>query len=180
MKKEEARLKNEQYEELINHIVGSNVGIIPTDTVYGLICTAKSPEAVKRMYRVKGREGKPGTIIAASVKQLIELGFVEADVSMAEKYWPGPVSIILPAPKELSYLHMGLESLAVRIPESKRLREIMEQTGPLATTSANLPGGPTVTTIEEAKKIFGNKVDLYVDGGEIKDVKASKIIRISK
>jgi L-threonylcarbamoyladenylate synthase len=138
-----------------------------TDTVYGLVCLASSPEAVKRLYEVKGREGKPGTIIAASVAQLVGLGFDADDLAKAQIHWPGPISIVLPAPEKLLYLHMGLESLAVRIPADIELRSLLEQTGPLATTSANRPGEPVVTNIESAKAIFGDKVALYINGGEI-------------
>jgi len=143
---------------------------MPTDTVYGLVVSAKSPAAVKKLYETKGRIGKPGTIIAASVEQLIELGFSERDLNLASKYWPGPVSIVLPAPKSLEYLHMGLNSLAVRIPNKEELQELLKRTGPLATTSANRPGEPTIEKIEDAESIFGNVVDIYIDGGDISSV----------
>jgi tRNA threonylcarbamoyl adenosine modification protein (Sua5/YciO/YrdC/YwlC family) len=141
--------------------------VLPTDTVYGLVVLATSPSAVKRLYEVKDRKGKPGTIIAASVEQLRELGFQEEDVEKAKRYWPGAVSIVLPAPATLSYLHMGLESLAVRVTADIELLELLKLTGPLATTSANRPGEPTATTVEEAEAIFGDTVSLYVDGGRV-------------
>src|SRR6056297_2398867 len=101
---------------------------MPTDTVYGLVASAQSPAAVKRLYEVKGREeGKPGTLIAASVEQLAELGFDKSDLEKANAYWPGPVSIVLPAPDSLAYLHMGLESLAVRIPGKPDLIELLKR-----------------------------------------------------
>lgn len=144
-----------------------SVVCLPTDTVYGLVCLASSPEAVRLLYEVKGRQGKPGTIIAANTEQLEELGFDGEDLQKASQYWPGPVSVVLSAPRQLAYLHMGLKSLAVRIPANDELIELLKKVGPLTTTSANRPGEPTVHSIKEAKDIFGNKVALYVDGGTI-------------
>ena len=154
------------------------VAVLPTDTVYGLVCSALQPEVVKRMYEIKRRAGKPGTIIAANAEQLISMGFDKEEVARAEKFWPDAVSVILEAGPELAYLHMGLESLAVRIPKPEWLREILEQTGPLATTSCNLPGEPTVTTIDQAKALFSSQVDLYVDGGDLSGNAPSKIIQL--
>jgi tRNA A37 threonylcarbamoyladenosine synthetase subunit TsaC/SUA5/YrdC len=74
---------------------------------------------------------------------------------------------------------MGLKSLAVRIPAPEWLRDLLEQTGPLATTSANFAGEPTVTRIEQAQKLFGDQVDLYVDGGDLSSAKPSSIIRLN-
>lgn len=153
--------------EILDAILREKVVCMPTDTVYGLVASAASPGAVMRLYEVKGRENKPGTLIAASIQQLETLGFDAQGLKKAASYWPGPVSIVLPAPDELTYLHMGLYSLAVRIPEKQELVELLKETGPLATTSANRPGEPTVTTIDEAKDIFGDAVSFYVDGGSI-------------
>lgn len=156
------------------------VVVMSTDTVFGLACSARSPEAVSRMYAVKQRSGKPGTIIAASFRQLVDLGFDSVVTSKAnEMFWPAPVSVVLDAPDELEYLHMGKKSLAVRVPEPKWLRDLLVVTGPLATTSANLPGEPTAKTIDEAKEIFGDKVDFYFDNGTSNEAKPSKIFKIS-
>src|SRR5882672_9012380 len=83
------------------------VGVIPTDTVYGLVARASDEVAVKRVYDLKLREGKPGTIIAASVQQLIELGLKPRYLKAVEQFWPGAVSVIIPCGPELTYLHEG-------------------------------------------------------------------------
>ena len=152
--------------------------LLPTDTVYGLVCSALDKDAVKQLFEVKGRVGKPGTIIAGNSKQLLAMGFDADQVATASKYWPGPVSVILPAPPHLAYLHMGLESLAVRIPEPQWLQELLVRSGPLATTSANLPGEPTIGAVKEAKELFGDEVALYIDGGDLSNARASQILRI--
>ncbi len=165
---------------LIDKILADGVVVMPTDTVYGLVCLASSHDAVKNMYEVKQRDGKPGTIIAGSVDQLIQMGFEEKQVNKAKQFWPGPVSVILDTPHSLEYLHMGKKSLAVRIPALEWLNEILLKTGPLATTSANFPDEPTVDTIEEAKILFGDRVDYYLDGGDLSGAKPSSIIGFSK
>lgn len=162
----------------LEHLLDGEVVCMPVDTVYGLVTVAREPDSVKRLYEVKGRERKPGTLIAASVEQLEELGFNTEDLQKANKHWPGPVSVILPAPDKLAYLHMGLKSLAVRIPNKPELVSLLKQTGPLATTSANRPGEPTVTDIAQAKEIFSDTVSHYVDGGIIEQ-EASKIFKLT-
>lgn len=161
----------------ISILLSDNVVVMPTDTVYGLACSALSPLAVKRMYEIKKREKKPGTIIAANKQQLLDLGFEKSDIDRALQFWPGPVSVVLSAGDKLNYLHMGLNSLAVRIPEPEWLQDILIDTGPLATTSANFPGEPTITSIDEARRLFGDLVG-YIDGGVISNSQPSSIIRL--
>jgi L-threonylcarbamoyladenylate synthase len=69
-------------------------------------------------------------------------------------------------------------AIAVRIPKNKALIKLLEQTGPLLTTSANLPGDKPAGTIADAQKIFGSKIDTYIDGGDLSDRKPSTVIRI--
>jgi L-threonylcarbamoyladenylate synthase len=154
------------------------VGILPTDTVYGLTAKASDKEAVKRLYGFKPRENKPGTIIAADVEQLVELGLKRRYLKAVEQYWPGPVSVIIPCGPELEYLHLGTFGLAIRIPKDKQLSDLLKETGPLLTTSANLPDQPVSNNLDEAKKYFGDKPDFYIDGGDLSDHKASTIIKI--
>lgn len=154
------------------------VGIIPTDTIYGLVCSARHEKSVRRLYELKQREQKPGTLIAANVKQMIELGIPKRYLKPAEHFWPGSISVVVPCDDELSYLHLGKRSLAVRVPADKRLEGLLQHVGPLLTTSANHPGEPTATTTAEARHYFGEMVDFYVDGGEINDRPPSTIIRV--
>lgn len=157
---------------------GGAVGILLTDTVYGLVSSANIPEAANRVMEVKERESKPGTIIAASAQQLIDLGIQREHVKAVEQFWPGPISAVLPTKPGLDYLHLGLESLAVRVPNKPELVALLEAVGPLLTTSANRPGEPMVKSIEEAQEIFGNRLDFYVDGGRLESPLASTIIRV--
>ncbi len=155
------------------------IGVIPTDTVYGLVVRAADKSAVARLYKLKEREAKPGTLIAANIEQLEELGLKHRYLKAVEQFWPGAVSVIIPAADPaLAYLHQGKMSLAVRIPADKKLNKLLQQTGPLLTSSANPPGESTAGTIEQAKAYFGDKVDSYEDGGDLSDRQPSTVIRI--
>ncbi len=155
------------------------VGVLPTDTVYGVACCASQEAAVERLYALKTREKKPGTVIAASIDQLVELGLKRRYLKAVEEYWPGAVSVIIPDGNPATqYLRQGVGGLAVRIVADKKLVKLLKQTGPLMTSSANHPGKKPADTIEEAMKYFADKIDFYVDGGNLSKRKPSTVIRI--
>ena len=156
-----------------------SVGVIPTDTIYGIVVRAEDHQAVKRLYELKHRESKPGTLIAANIEQLESLGIKRRYLTAVAQYWPGPVSVIIPcADPNLAYLHQGQMSLAVRLPKDQSLQDLLIKTGPLLTSSANLPDQQPANTMAEAKNYFGSKIDFYIEGGDLSDHKPSTIIRI--
>jgi L-threonylcarbamoyladenylate synthase len=154
------------------------IGVIPTDTVYGVIARAADESAVARLYALKKRERKPGTVVAASINQLAEIGIKLRYLTAVQQFWPGPVSVVIPCSEELAYLHGGLRSLAVRIPADVQLRSFLEKTGPLLTSSANQPGEPPATTVTEAQQYFNGDVDFYIDGGDLSGREPSTVIRM--
>lgn len=143
------------------------IAVIPTDTVYGVVARAADRKAVARLYTLKHREGKPGTLVAANINQLIAIGIERHHLITPGELWPGAVSVIIPCDQNLFYLHQGTNSLAVRIPDDSRLLKLLQRTGPLLTSSANQPGEPPATIITEAKAYFGDQVDWYEDAGFI-------------
>ncbi len=164
--------------EIVAALQHDGVGVLPTDTVYGLVCSAHSPRAIARVYALKQREQKPGTVIAASVEQLVSLGIPLRYLKPVAHFWPNPISVVVPMGPEHAELHMGKYSLACRIPNDAALLKLLEQTGPLLTSSANLTGKPPATNHAEAQAYFCDEVDFYVDGGDLADSKPSTIIRI--
>jgi L-threonylcarbamoyladenylate synthase len=155
------------------------IGVIPTDTIYGIVARAADQKAVNRLYELKKRENKPGTIIATSLEQLETLGLKHRYLKAVEQFWPGSISVIIPcSDPTLAYLHRGKMSLAVRIPADKDLQKLLKTTGPLLTTSANHSGQPAANTVAEDRKYFGDKVDFYIDGGDLSGRQASTLIRI--
>ncbi len=160
-------------------LMDGGVGVMATDTVYGLVARAEDKEAVAHLYELKKREHKPGTVIAANTGQLIALGLNEQHIRTIEHLWPNPLSLIIPASNVLAYLHQGLDSLAVRIPKDATLQAMLKHTGPLLTSSANQPGEQPAVNLEEAKAYFKGSVDFYVDSGDLSGRAPSTIIRVS-
>jgi len=167
-------------DKLVNLLQNGAIGVLPTDTVYGLVGCANNIDAVNRLYKLKNRDKKPGTIIAANIKQLIDLGIKKRYLTAVQQFWSNPVSVIVPytANNDSLRLDLGIGTIPVRVTTDTKLRQLLEKIGPLLTSSANYPGKPTSDTIQEASKIFGNKVDFFVDGGNLKGRKPSTIIRI--
>ncbi|MDB5162315.1 MAG: hypothetical protein JWM52_823 [Candidatus Saccharibacteria bacterium] len=157
--------------------IPGKIAVIPTDTVYGVVARARDPEAVAALYALKHREHKPGTLVTASLDQLVELGFKRRYLTAVEQFWPGAVSVITQCGPELEYIHQGIGSLAVRIPNDPWLQSLLKETGPLVTSSANQPGEPPATTIAEAKAYFGENVEWYEDGGVV-NREPSTVIRV--
>ena len=143
------------------------IAVMPTDTVYGVVARAADARAVARLYELKHREGKPGTLIGASVDQFIALGIEQNYLEPVAHYWPAAVSVIVPCGDNLAYLHQGKGSLAVRVPADESLRALLEKTGPLLTSSANQPGEPPARSVDEARQYFGEAVSWYEDGGYV-------------
>lgn len=164
--------------EIVLQLTAKNaVGVIPTDTLYGIVASVKSRIAVERLYKLKSRS-KPGTVIAANIDQLVDMGLKKSYLKAVKNYWPGPISIVIPCGDSLDYLHLGLYGLAVRIPKNKDVHKLLLETGPLLTSSANLPGQPPATNIDMAKAYFDDKVDFYIDGGDLSKKQPSTIIKM--
>lgn len=166
-------------DKAIELIKAGKVGVMPTDTVYGLVARAADPMAVARMYVLKQRDHKPGTVIAASAEQLVELGVPKSHLDKVSKWWPNPLSVETPLGDNLSYLHQDTGRQGFRVVADETVRGVLEQTGPLVTSSANHPGKPGSVTVQEAIDYFGDAVDFYVDGGDLSGRAPSTIIKIN-
>ena len=167
--------------EIIDVLKSGGVGVIPTDTLYGIVASTSNPESVERVYVIRNRDaGKACIILIADIPELekfsIELSLKERD--WLEAVWPGQVSIMLPCMNEqLQYLTRGTEHLVFRMPDDEVLRTLIRETGPLIAPSANIQGERPAETIAEAKKYFGDSVDFYIDGGILRG-NPSTIVRL--
>jgi L-threonylcarbamoyladenylate synthase len=152
---------------VITSLNNGGVGVLPTDTIYGVVASALNRDAVERLYRLKARTPtKPFIILIADSSDLEKFGIAVDRLtdSLINQLWPGPVSIILPCGKdEFLYLHRGTNTLAFRLPADEALRAFLRETGPLVAPSANPEGKEPATTKEEAEKYFGARVDFYID-----------------
>jgi len=169
---------NKLSQKVIDQLKAGEIGVIPTDTLYGVVACATDEQAVGKLYALKKRDKKPGTIIAANIEQVEALGIKRRYLTAVEKFWPNPISIIIPTGFALPYLDQGKMSLAIRIPNDNNMQEFLQKTGPLVTSSANTPGEKPADTIKQAEKYFGDSVDFYIDGGDLSGREPSTIIRI--
>lgn len=148
------------------------IGVIPTDTIYGIVTSAFDEKLVEKIYTLRKRAtDKPLIILISSINDLekFEVNLSDSQKDFLEKNWPNPLSVVLPVTSEkFIYLHRGTNSLAFRIPKDDELIELLKETGPLVAPSANIEGEKLSETIEEAKEYFGNFVDFYIDRGTIK------------
>ncbi len=161
---------------LIRILDTGGVAVLPTDTVYGIVCRAADESAVKKLYGLKSRGKKPGTVIAASIDQLASIGIKRRYLKAVEQYWPGPISIEVP--HNIGYLSQSTGRQAFRVVKEPKLIKLLEKTGPLLTSSCNQPGEKPADNIGEALEYFGAKIDAYVDGGDLSDRLPSTLIRV--
>ncbi len=165
--------------EVAKRIKAGEVGVLPTDTLLGLVCRAEDKTAVNKLYSLKSRENKPGTVIAADIEQLVELGIPKRYLTAVEHFWPNPISIIIPSTKELAYLDLQKGTLAVRLPADSNVNKLLLKTGPLLTSSANLSGQPPAINLAEVQKYFDKRLDFVVNNQlDYKNSQPSTIIRI--
>lgn len=158
-------VKSGEQAAVIRALRRGRVGVLKTDTIYGIVGSALKPKTVERIYRLRKRNRtKPFIVLINSVRDLgrFDVRSDRRTSAMLARFWPGPVSIILPcSSKKFMYLHRGTNALAFRVPKPARLRALLEQTGPLVAPSANPEGKPPAATIPEARAYFGNRVDFY-------------------
>lgn len=147
------------------------IGVIASDTLYGIMGSALLPEVVEKIYELRGRDRKkPLIVLIGDPADLSLFGISPSpeEKTIMEKYWPGAVTIVLPcALEKFEYLHRGTGTIAFRVPNNEKLLEILKENGPLVAPSANTEGKEPAHTIEEAKNYFGDTVDFYEDSGEL-------------
>lgn len=143
--------------------------VMPTDTVYGLAADAFNPAAVQRLLDAKGRgRQSPPPVLIPGVPTLDALA---AEVppearALVEAFWPGGLTIILPARDSLHWdLGDTGGTVALRMPANPVALELLAETGPLAVSSANLTGEPAAVSVDEAQRMLGDSVAVYLDDG---------------
>lgn len=142
---------------------------IPTETVYGLGASAFSDEAVKKIFAAKGRpQDNPLIVHVSDLKQLngIVRDFPESAKKLCEKFWPGPLTLVLPkGEKVCDSVSAGLDTVAVRMPKNETTLEIISRSGlPLAAPSANLSGSPSPTKATHVVADLDGKIDAILMG----------------
>lgn len=150
---------------------------IPTESSYGLAADPRNPVGVEAIFAAKGRAAiKPLPVVVAGVSQLTELGIAPdcRAVAIAARWWPAPLSVLLPFALEGRSGHAlrlpaaaGAEVLAVRVPAHNALRELLAILGPLTATSANLAGEPPILEPLAAQDFLRGSDAMVIDGGSL-------------
>lgn len=157
----------------------SGLIVMPTDTVYGLAADAFDPAAVRRLLRAKGRSrSMPVPVLIGSSDTLSALttNLSAAGRELADMFWPGGLTLICRQQPSLRWdLGDSRSTVAVRMPDCEDALALLNDTGPLAVSSANLTGEPPATTVAEAQAMLGDAVDVYLDAGPATGV-ASTIV----
>ena len=165
----------------------------PTETVYGLGADASNPEAVARLYRVKGRPaGHPVIVHISDASQLVRWAreIPESATQLAARFWPGPLTLVLKrAPVVGDYLTGGEDTIGLRVPDHPIALELLRQFGGdddgrrligVAAPSANKFGRISPTTAEHVRNDLGDEVDLILDGGPCEIGIESTIVDLSR
>ncbi len=167
--------------EIVKILKEGGVGVLATDTLYGVVGSALNKKTVERIFKIRRRNPKkPCIVLIASIGDLAKFGITlsrEAQ-GILRKVWPGKVSVLLPCEKkQCTYLHRGTGAIAFRVPAKDELRKLLKNTGPLVAPSANLEGFPPAKNIREARRYFGDEVDFYGEVGS-RATKPSTLIAI--
>jgi L-threonylcarbamoyladenylate synthase len=158
------------------------VVVYPTETYYGLGCIPTDPGAAQRICELKKRADKPLPLICSdleAVKKIVE--FNMAAERLSARFWPGPLTLVLPARVKYSmWVNHGASTLGVRVsphPVAQKLAK--EAGGVIVSTSANISGDEAADSAQKAKVIFGNKVDIIIDGGTSQGGESSTVLDLT-
>ena len=157
--------------------------VIPTDTVYGIAADAFDPEAVTDLLGAKGRGREmppPVLVSAATTLDALATGLPGYARALFEEFWPGPLTLVCRQQPSLQWdLGDTRGTVAIRMPDHDVALAVLERTGPLAVSSANLTGRPAALDAEAAEEMLGDEVSVIVDAGPVTGGEASTIIDVT-
>ncbi len=184
MKTEILKATEESIEKAAAIIKDGGVVGLPTETVYGLGANAFDSSAVEKIFEAKGRpKDNPMIVHVSSIDEVYPLvkKFPEEAKKLAEKYWPGPLTIIMPKSDKVPARTSGnLDTVAVRMPSHPVMRKVIEKSGcPIAAPSANLSGSPSPTNAKYVFEDMDGRIELILDGGECEVGLESTVITLA-
>lgn len=156
--------------------------VFPTDTIYGVAADARSAKGIERIYEAKERpENKALPVLIGDLSQLDDLVLLVTDAvrQIAEHFWPGALTLILPKGPGLPSDLSPYPTVGIRMPNLDFTLSLLKETGPLATTSANISGGPNPVTAQNVLDQLDGRVDLILDGGATPGPTASTVVDAS-
>jgi len=176
-------LEDSGYDEIVSLLRSGGVIAFPTDTAYGLGADPFTDAAIDRIFEVKGRsEDKPILLLVDSVAMAESVTTPSAAFyKLVEQFWPGPLTVILPAAKSVPLkLTAGTRTVGVRWPRAGFAVNLMRHFGrPITATSANRSGRPAAVTAEEVRAQLDERIDALIDGGPLPFGGGSTVIDLS-
>jgi len=170
--------------EALHHLISGGVVVLPTDTLFGLATDVFNPAGVQRVFAIKGRASDLALPLLVSDWAMVAMvAGRRSNVAqrLAERYWPGPLTLVLPRGSGLSDLVTGgRDTVAVRSPGHWVPQRLIRRLGrPLTGTSANLSGGPNPRSLEEVQEELGHDVDYIISCGPAPTGSASTIVDLA-
>jgi L-threonylcarbamoyladenylate synthase len=154
----------------------------PTDTIYGVACDAFNPQAIEALYAAKERpDEKALPVLIGDYRQLAEL-ILNPDRRLEQitaAFWPGPLTVVLPKSTKIPPQLSAFTTIGIRMPNYQFTLDLLRETGPLATTSANRSGGPNPIDAESVITQLWGRIDLIIDGGPTPGPTASTVVDLS-
>ena len=154
--------------------------VFPTDTVYGIGCDPRNPKAVDAIYRIKKRaESKNLPVLGYSKEEILKIAiFDKLSNKIADKFWPGPVTLVLKLKdKEIGNSMKLDDKIAVRVPNHSCVLSLLKECKIIVGTSANYSGNPSFSDSKDVLENF-SEFDVFLDGGRIPDSNESTIVEI--
>ena len=180
-------LKPNNIEKIITALKNGPVLVLPTDTVYGLVCDAKNEKAVEKIFEIKERnKSKPLAVFVKDLKMAKEYAEISKEQEVViKKSWPGAVTFILKSKNievgPLSALVYGEGTIGMRAPDYDLIKNIFSEfSSPLAQTSANISGNPATTKTSEVLNELSDKDVIIVDAGDLPSARPSTIIDLTQ
>ena len=162
---------------------GAVIGV-PTDTVYGLVCLYNDAAAIDRLFAAKERPSQKALPVllgdAEQASAVVRSARQAAAQALIERYWPGPLTLVLPARSHLPpALTAGGDTVGVRLPAHSFLRALARRVGPLASSSANRSGEPPCATPAAVLDQLDGRIPLLIDAGPAPLAQASTVLDLS-
>jgi L-threonylcarbamoyladenylate synthase len=171
-------------EDGIAALQAGDLVVYPTETFYAIGADAFSSDGLRRLFGVKGREpGRPVGLIAADAAMAFSVAREVPVVArrLADAFWPGPVTIVMPARDEIARELTGPDGVGVRVSPNAVARALSAGIGrPITATSANLSREAPASTLENARAALGGKVKVYLEGGELTASAPSTVVAVNR
>jgi len=172
----------ESAEKALAALRNGEIIAVPTDTVYGIACLVNRKASIQRLFAIKKRDQlKAIPVLIGSLDQVNQVarGLQKYALTLADTFWPGALTLIVKKHGSLPEELTVYDTVGVRMPDHTWLRSLILRSGPIAATSANISGEPSLSTAEEVLRSLDGKIDLLIDGGSCPGGIASTVVDCS-